>query len=95
MYKDGSKSGGKLRSPASDEQAAIFRAACSRFGIDHHNCHERLGVGKTVFYEYGNGNKRVPEPVSKLLDSIEAYRKLQRTFDELHEELQAMKGKEQ
>ena len=92
MHKDGSKSGGKVRSAVSDEQAAIFRTSCSRIGIDHHNCFERLGIGKSVFYEYGNGGKRVPEPVSKLLDSIEAYAELQKAFNEMHEELWAMKG---
>jgi hypothetical protein len=93
MYRDRTKSGGKVRSPASSEEAAIFRADCKRLGIDHTNCHSRIGIGKTPFYEYGNGEKPVPVPVSKLLDSMEAYAKLKAAFDGLQAELNAMKEK--
>jgi hypothetical protein len=92
MYKDGTKSGGKVRAPVSSEQAAVFRAACSRLGIDHRSCSERLGIQKTVFYEYGNGEARVPETVSKLLDSIESYNNLLKAFEELQDEVDTMKG---
>jgi hypothetical protein len=91
MYRDRSKSGGKVRVPASSEEAAIFRAACKRLGIDHTNCHHRLGISKTPFYEYGNGETPIPVPVSKLLDSIEAYAKLKAMFDELEAELKVLK----
>ena len=89
----GRKYGGKIRSPASSEEAAIFRADCHRLGVDHNNCHHRLGIGKSMFYDYGNGNISVPVPVSKLLDSMEAYGKLKSAFDELQAELDAMKEK--
>lgn len=46
-----------------------------------------------MFYSYGNGEIAVPVPVSKLLDSIEAYAKLKAAFDGLQAELDAMKEK--
>jgi hypothetical protein len=93
MFRVGKKYGGKIRPPASSEGAAIFRADCQRLGIDHGNCRDRIGIGKTMFYMYGNGELPVPVPVSKLLDSIEAYAKLKAAFDELEAELNAMKEK--
>ena len=93
MFKNGrQKTGGRLRTPASSEKAAIFRADCSRLGIDHTNCHHRLGIGKSIFYMYGNGEINIPVPLSKLLDSMEAYNKLQAAFSELQSELDSLKG---
>lgn len=81
-----------MRAPASSEQAAVFRAACSRLGINQHTCTERLGIRKSVFYDYGNGTLNVPETVSKLLDSMESYESLMKSFVELQSELDSMKG---
>jgi hypothetical protein len=91
MYRDRARIGGKVRAPANSEEAAIFRADCQRLGIDHTNCHYRLGIGKSMFYYYGNGDMPIPVPVSKLLDSIEAYQKLKTMFDALEAELMAVR----
>jgi hypothetical protein len=92
MYKNGTKSGGKTRAPANSEEAAVFRAACKHLGINHTNCHYRLGIGKSMFYSYGNGEMEVSLPVSKLLDSMQAHEKLLKVFEELQSELNTLKG---
>jgi len=91
MYNGRARIGGKVRARANSEEAAIFRADCKRLGIDHANCYSRLGIGKSMFYYYGNGDMPIPVPVSKLLDSIEAYQKLKTMFDALEAELMAVK----
>ena len=91
MYNGRARIGGKVRAPANSEEAAIFRADCKRLGIDYANCYSRLGIGKSMFYYYGNGDMPIPVPVSKLLDSIEAYQKLKTMFDALEAELMAVK----
>jgi hypothetical protein len=86
------KRGFKPRSAVKSEQAAVFRAACDRLGIDHQNCFDRLGVRKSSFYGFGNGGHDIPEPVLKLIASMEAYEKLKILFSELQAELEILKG---
>ena len=91
MSKNGIKTGGKVRSPPLSESAATFRAACDRLGVDHRNCSNRLGISKSVFYEYGNGERRASETVWLLIESIEAYRQLHALFCELQAEFETLK----
>lgn len=75
----------------SPEGAAAFREACNRLGIDHRNCFEKLGFRKSMFYDYGNGDYPVNETVWKLLDSMQAYQKLEATLRELENELRIVR----
>lgn len=86
MYKDRSKSGGKSRSPVADEKAAVFRSFCQRFSINLANCNERLGISKSTYYDYGNGDREIPKTVWLLINSIEAYDKLQKAMREMEDD---------
>jgi hypothetical protein len=92
MSKPSEKRGFKPRSAVRSEEAAVFRVACGRLGIDQQNCFDRLGVRKSSFYNFGNGNHEIPSPVLKLIASMEAYEKLKILFRELQAELETLKG---
>jgi hypothetical protein len=92
MSRDRERRGFKPRSAVCSEQAAVFRASCERLGIDQQNCFERLGVRKSTFYNFGNGDHGIPEPVSKLITCMEAYEELKSLLAEIRGELETCKG---
>lgn len=62
------------------EEAAQFRAACLRHGINASNSGELLGIKRSQFYAYCNGSEPVGKVVKRLLDSKDEAMKLKETL---------------
>lgn len=62
------------------EEAALFRAACHRHGIDASNSEELLGIKRSQFYANCNGSEPVSKTVKRLLDSKDEALRLKETL---------------
>ena len=81
----------RKRRPASSEGAAEFRAACRRLGVGPENCRDVLGIGRTTYYDLGNGIHEVSETLWRLIDLMEDRDKLLSLVTRLEEQLERLK----
>lgn len=70
------------------EEAAQFRAACQRHGINASNSFGLIGIKRSQWYAYCNGTERVGSAVKKALDSMDEAAKLRETLRTLTEEME-------